>query len=214
MIDEYILLSLFFTICILGASHWFRRYRTTRRFTAGPGLYTIGRNIPSGKYDLVADEGEGNICLLRRRSLEWEQVNNLGLKSDSKPRRFRNIDLYRGDRLEINGSLTIAAIPPSPIRSLATEPVEPGDYLIGADLMPGTYNLEALLGEGQVYIREKGSDDHAFFQEMAKDKKKDGKAASFENLTCNKDAVLSVRGNLKLQFTPVPKPNFWRRLFQ
>ena len=64
MADDYILMALFIVICVAAVRIYNGRSVKNQSFSAGPGTYIIGRNIPAGKFDLVADEGSGDFCIL------------------------------------------------------------------------------------------------------------------------------------------------------
>ena len=211
--EEYIMIAIFVTICALAFSRWAKSRVTVKHYAAVPGEYLIGRNIPAGKYDLVAQSGTGDFCILRKNAIDWEPAQKLGFDSDSHPRRFRNLTLNKGDLLQINGSLELETRTPAPVKTIATEPLEPGNYKIGTDLLPGIYDLKVLQGEGQVYTRKKGEEEHLFFQKMAKDKGKDGVASEYHNLRCDDGVELRIRDNLKLHFTNAPNTPRWHWLF-
>ena len=206
LVDEYILLALFFAICIV----LFRKYLrpAPHSFSADPGTYVIGKNIPPGKYDLVAHAGTGDFCILECNAIDWHPPHKLGVEGDDCSRCFRNITLKKGDTLEINGSLHIKTRTPAAIKNVSLEPLDPGNYKIGSDILPGTYNLEVLSGKGQVYTTVTGQEGNPFFQEMAKDDKK--LAKTFENLELTEETQLFIRGNLSLKLTPAPNTRRWR----
>ena len=91
---------------------------------------------------------------------------------------------------------------------LLMEALEPGNYAIGSDLLPGTYNLEVLSGKGQVFTTVTGQEGNPFFQEMALDDKK--MAKTYENLELTEETKLFIRGTIKLKLTPAPQTRRWR----
>ena len=208
MADDYILMGLFIVLCILGIRFWNKHGQEPQSFSAGPGTYVIGRNIPAGKFDLVAEEGSGDFCVLEYNALDWHHPQKLGYEGDDRSRRFRNLTLKRGDTLEINGNLWITTRNAMPISDVSQEPLEPGNYKIGLDLPAGTYNVRVLLGEGSIFNDVKEEDGKPFFQEMAVEDKE--KASRYNNLYCEEGSTLYVRGNLQLQLRPSQKNRPWR----
>ena len=206
LVDEYILLALFFAICIV----LFRKYLrpAPHSFSADSGTYVIGKNIPPGKYDLIAESGSGDFCLLEHNAMDWHLPHKLGAEGDDCSRLFRNLVLNKGDILEINGNLYIRTRAPSPIQNVLMEALVPGNYVIGSDLLPGTYNLEILSGKGQVFTTVTGQEGNPFFQEMAKDDKK--MAKTYENLELTEETKLFIRGTIELKLTPTPQTRRWR----
>lgn len=208
MSDDAILTALFFAICAGAVMFWFRRGQTGQSFHAGPGTYVIGRNIPAGKFDLVAEEGCGDFCIRERYQRQWHHTQKLGLSCDDRAERFRNLTLKKGDTLQINGDLWLATEPSTPIQNLWEEILEPGNYKIGTDLPSGTYHIDVLLGEGSVFNDAENQNGQPFFQDMAHEK--DGIASRYKNLPCEKGTTLYVRGNLRLQLTPAKGRRRWR----
>ena len=206
LVDEYILLALFFAICIVLFQKYLRP--APHSFSADPGTYVIGKNIPPGKYDLVAESGQGDFCVLEHNAMDWHLPHKMGAEGDDCSQRFRNLSLNKGDILEINGSLHIKTRTPAPIKNVSLEMLDPGNYKIGSDILPGTYNLEADSGKGQVYTTVKDVEGNPFFQEMAKDDKK--LAKTYENLELTEETQLFIRGNLTLKLTPAPNTRRWR----
>ena len=209
LIDEYILIVLFCAICIFFGCKYLKPVNT-HTVTAGPGDYVIGKNVPPGKYDLVADSGAGDFCILEYNAIDWHNNQNMGKDSDKAPQRFRNVVLKKGDRLQINGSLHLLLQPATAIKNITLELLEPGNYKIGSDLLPGTYNLEAMSGEGKVFTAVEGQEGNPFFQEMAKEKK--DTASTYKNLSCTEGTILFIRGNLTIRLTAAPKSKRWRWL--
>lgn len=206
LVDEYILLALFFAICIVLCRKYLRP--APHSFSVDPGTYVIGKNIPPGKYDLVADAGTGDFCILECNAIDWHPAHKLGVEGDDCTRCFRNITLKKGDTLEINGSLHIKTRTPAAIKNVALEPLDPGNYKIGSDILPGTYNLGVLSGKGQVYTTVTGQEGNPFFQEMAADDK--NLAKTFDNLELTEETQLFIRGSLSLKLTPAPGAPRWR----
>ena len=199
MMDDYILMVVFFAICIGGVRLWRKHQQKDQSFSAGPGTYIIGRNIPAGKFDLVAEEGSGDFCVLERNALDWHHPHLMGYECDDRARRFRNLTLNRGDTLEVNGNLWLTTRTPTPIQDISAEPLDPGNYKIGLDLPAGVYNIKVLLGSGSVFNDVKEDEGQPFFQEMAADDPE--KASRYKNLRCEEATTLHIRGNLRLQLS-------------
>ena len=207
MSDDAILTTLFFAICAVAAIICLRRHKAVRSFSIGPGTYIIGRNIPPGKFDLVAEEGSGDFCVRERLKREWHHAHKLGLSCPDRAERFRNLTLHRGDTLQVNGDLWLFTQDATPIQNLSEEPLDPGNYKLGTDLPPGRYHVKVLLGEGSLFNDADEENGQPFFQEMAKEK--EGVANKYKNLQCEKGTTLHVRGSLRLQLTPAKRRKRW-----
>ena len=208
MSDDTILTLFFFALCGWGLWLWQKRKQGKPSFSVGPGTYTVGKEIPPGKFDLVAEEGFGDFCILERNATEWNHPHQLGFEAPNLADRFRNVTLKRGDTLEVNGDLWLISQPPAPIRDIFSEVLEPGDYKIGLDIPAGTYNLEVFMGEGQVFNDVQADEGQPFFQDMGKHA--EGKASCYNKLLCEEGTTLSIRGSLHLKFSKPQKPRPWR----
>ena len=207
LIDEYILTALFFVICIHFGCKYFRPTHI-KSFSIKPGTYLIGKNIPPGKYDLEAESGSGDFCILEHNAMDWHPAHKMGVEGDDCSRRFRNLTLKKGDTLEVNGNLHLKTRAAASIKNVLAEALDPGNYKIGSDLLPGTYNLEVRSGKGQIYTTVTDQEGNPFFQEMAKDDKK--LAKTYENLELTEETQLFIRGNLNMKLIPTPKTRRWR----
>ena len=210
MSDDTILTIFFFALCGASVWGWRRHKRGKPAFCVGSGTYTVGKDIPPGTFNLVAQSGSGEFCILERKATQWSHAHPLGFESPNVAARFRNVTLKRGDILEINGSLWITTQSPTPIRDVQEEVLEPGNYKIGLDILPGTYNLEAVQGIGSVFNDVPEEEGQLFFQEMGV--AGEGIASRYLHLRCEEGTTLYVRGSLHLQLSPPRKPPRWRWL--
>lgn len=205
--DELILALLFFGICYGICLKLPKPKKPVEPVTLGPGSYTAGDDIPEGKYDLTATEGSGDFCYREKDAEDWAFSNTIAADSPLKTDRFRNLDLKKGDTLEINCNVTVSAAPASAIKDVKTETLHPGIYRFGADVPPGKYTLEAVEGSGYAYTRnpeEKDKSKYEFFQFMAKDHQE--KAPTFANVKCEEKHELWIMGSLQLKLVDVSKP--------
>lgn len=163
----------------------------------GPGTYIAGYDIPFGRADLVAESGNGDFCLKQRKSKTWAVGNKIGITSAIQPGRYRNLDIRWGDTLEINGNVTVLVTKPTPIRNVATENLGPGVYRFGLDVPPGRYDVEAVGGDGQIYLLPVGQSEYTIYQDMAKDNAI--KAGEYTNLDCCRGCELWVEGSLQVK---------------
>lgn len=207
MTDELALIVIFFAICvvILAKCIWHGEY--TEDFFLGPGTYIVGKDIPPGKGDLMAESGGGDFCIKEYKSTEWSITNKIGATSPIQPSRYRNLTLHRGDTLEINGNVNLMVTPPVKIKKVSKENLCPGNYCFGVDVPPGKYDFEAVGGDGAFYLFESGSKEYSLFQDMAE--KNDQKAHSYANVVCERGSVLWIHDSLQLKLTPSAKPHIW-----
>lgn len=207
MSDEIALVVLFAAACviIIAKCVWHGEY--TQDIFIGPGTYIVGRDIPPGKGDLIAEKGGGDFCIKEKGAEAWSLRNKLGVVSGLQPSRFRNVCLNKGDTLEINGNVNIMITPPVPIRDVSEEALGPGNYRFGIDCPPGRYDLEVLSGEGPVFLFEVGNKDYTFFQDMAAGN--DFKASEFANVSCGKGYEMWIQGSLQIKLHYSAKQDIW-----
>lgn len=161
------------------------------------GHYRAGVDIPVGKADLKATGGAGNFVVKNSKAKDWTIGNNIGATSGFQPTQFRNLILNKHDILEINGSVKVVLVPPTPILDTDNEVLVPGTYRFGIDLPPGKYSLEVAGGVGDVLLVESGKDTYNFYQDMAQ--YDDFKADSYQNVICTSNHELWIRGSLQIK---------------
>lgn len=207
MTDEVFLIVMFFMMCIiiLAKCIWHDEY--TEDFMLGPGTYVIGRDIPAGKGDLIAESGGGDFIIKEHKADSWSLNSKIGVVSPLQPSRFRNLQLRRGDTLEINGNVNILVTSPARIKDVTLENLGPGNYCFGVDVPPGKYNLEAVSGDGEFYLFEPGQKEYSRFQDMAAGA--DLKAHTYANVVCQRGTVLWIQGSLQLKLIPSGGFHIW-----
>ena len=83
-----------------------------QQITLKSGTYLVGEDIPHGKCDMIAKDGNGNFCVKNFKSQNWVIGSNIGITSGLQPTRFRNLVLNKGDVLEINGQrISLCGVP-------------------------------------------------------------------------------------------------------
>lgn len=120
------------------------------------GYYTSGVDFPSGKYDLTAVSGYGNVYTQDGDLNEVMSTENDGLSIED----FKNAKLEEGQVLVINGNLVlninsdkanVADIQPRANDLTKTVELSSGNYVAGEDFPAGTYDIVATDGYGNVY---------------------------------------------------------------
>lgn len=199
MSDETALVVLLIAICTFWIAKYFWLGNYKEDVFVGTGTWLVGRDIPPGKADLVAETGGGDFCLREKRSKDWSLGNKIGVTSGLQPSSFRNIYLRQGDILEVNGNVTIMITPPSRIWDATAQPLGPGNYRFGVDIPEGKYDLKAISGDGEVYLAVVGKSDYTFFQDMSAGST--FKASEYANLTCTKGHEMWIQGSLQIQLS-------------
>lgn len=164
------------------------------------GHYIAGEDISVGKCDLRAIKGSGNFCVYSKAVSSWTIGNKIGIGDESSPSRFNNLTLSRGDKLEINGNITVLLSTFVRFTYDSQDVLFPGFYRFGRDIPAGKYNIQVLFGEGDVILVDIPKGDFVFFQDMAVDKP--GKACVYSNLVCTRNDELWINGNLQIRFMP------------
>lgn len=126
------------------------------------GHYISGVDFPSGKYDIIAVSGGGNVSSSNmfdggiNAVMGIAKANDIG--ASLYEAEYKNIRLPEGVTLSVSGvvvkltSENASADPLSPRSQTITEPVElgNGNFIAGEDFPAGTYDLTALSGGGNV----------------------------------------------------------------
>ncbi len=115
------------------------------------GSYKAGVDFPEGKYDFYALKGKGNLSCTKGDV--WQNMSET--PKDSSVRKYRNLYISKGSRIEISGNLQVLMYYSRPI-----EPkhrnfgegniISAGDYKVGSDIPAGKYILEVKRGNGYV----------------------------------------------------------------
>lgn len=124
----------------------------------GAGVYTAGKDIPVGRYNLTAISGSGNV----HSSLSINELMAYPADSyyiDS----FTGLSLSSGDKLEIGSTLVLhihsdnAKIYDMTSRQIGAEQeviLSAGNYIAGIDFPVGVYNIIGYEGSGNVHSYE------------------------------------------------------------
>lgn len=125
------------------------------------GHYTAGVDFPSGKYDIVAVSGGGNVSSSNQFSGGINAVMGTEDKNDvidMYEQEYKNINLPDGEVLSISGvtvrisSDSASGAPLTPRSQEITESVDlgNGNFVAGEDFPAGVYNIVAVSGGGNV----------------------------------------------------------------
>ena len=200
MTDEMAVLLAIFA----GILYWiYRRSQPKKGFTSNltltPGTYRIGDDLGSGKCDLIATKGGGDICIMESATNEWSHNFKLHSGSPALPQRYRNLTLSGKDILEINGNVEIQLAPAKAIENGDGAEISLGVYQFGVDIPPAKYSLKVTAGDGQIQFFEPESEEYSIYQDM--NANAEGKSAGYENLLCEAGSRLVVEGTLQIKLS-------------
>lgn len=129
--------------------------------TLTAGYYIAGIDFPVGIYDLTAMSGMGNVIDVDIKPLPLNLIMSNPIQENITITSYKNANLQEGYILSITMTLALkihsdnALISGLKSRSnTATKSVElaSGSYVVGKDFDPGTYDITALKGMGNVYM--------------------------------------------------------------
>lgn len=199
-------MALFFIIIIVILVILYRRSKSGLygdEIPLSSGDWRVGEDLDPGKGDLVAVSGVGDICIKQHGNDVWNHAFKLGANDPATPGKYRNITLHANDILQINGSVKVMLVPPTPIADGDGAELTLGLYEFGVDIPPAKYNITAEEGDGQFTLYEPGSTEFSVYQDMNPNLA--GKASVYSNLLCEGGARLEVDGNLKIKLTKSKK---------
>lgn len=137
------------------------------------GFYTVGIDIPAGKYDIYALSGSGNVS----SSNMFDGGINAMMGDESSnslfEREYHNITLPDGEILHVRGALTVkiesdkaSPEPLKPRNQSITETITltNGYYTAGEDFPAGVYTLRAVEGGGNIF--SEGSEETWLINEI------------------------------------------------
>jgi hypothetical protein len=123
------------------------------------GKYVSGMDFPSGKYDLTAVSGSGNVYT---SDISLNEVMS-SKEDDFSIKTFKNAKLESKLVLTIAGNLVlnissdkanVADLQPRVNDLTQTVELSSGNYVAGDDFPAGTYNVVAIQGSGNVYTAD------------------------------------------------------------
>jgi hypothetical protein len=85
--------------------------RESRTITLSTGSYIVGEDIKAGKYDAIAESGNGNLTITGKNA--WDlKVNEIfgvgdGFFDELYTKSFSNVRLEDGDTIELANGLTV-----------------------------------------------------------------------------------------------------------
>lgn len=164
------------------------------------GFYTVGTDIPAGKYNFTAVSGGGNVIT------DDGSVNEImGVKSkgDGYTQTFSNANLEDGVVLFVSGvKLRVTCDSASGTLKKRSQSISktyvfgPGNYTAGTDFDAGTYDIVAVSGGGNVI-----TEDGKLNAIMGTDKSEDMYVQNYHNVDLSDGAVLKITG-VKVKLTP------------
>lgn len=123
------------------------------------GYYTAGIDFPTGKYDLVAQSGMGNVMCLDTLPIGLNIIMGNPITEGFSIADYNNAEFKKGDVLSVTSSLVLKINSDKALLSgvekrvnPATETVElsSGNYVSGVDFKAGVYDIIAVSGTGNV----------------------------------------------------------------
>lgn len=124
--------------------------------TLGAGNYTVGIDIPAGKYNLTAQSGYGNVS---SSNMYDGGLNEVMGTEQSAQKTFTGAKFDKDVTLSISGSLTLQiSSDAADVQNLAARKntatkeytFSSGNYTCGTDFEPGEYVITAASGYGNV----------------------------------------------------------------
>lgn len=168
----------------------------------GAGVYTAGLDIPTGRYNLSAYSGSGNVH-------SYKGINEImGFPaSNYQIETFNGLSLAEGAKLEVGGTLVLfmhsdnAKIYDMSTRQITNEYevyLTPGNYIAGVDFPVGVYNVVATDGSGNVHCRD------AELNEILSTVADDMRITQFNNAEFKDGSTLEV-SSCSIRLVPVGK---------
>lgn len=118
--------------------------------TLGAGTWTVGKDIKPGIYVLTTAAGSGNI------TSDYSDIDDINIilsssieDADSEVTNYRAI-LSKGQEIKIEGLQNVNFQVDNPLGNAGTEKYISGQYIIGVDIKPGRYQIDADLGSGNI----------------------------------------------------------------
>jgi hypothetical protein len=180
----------------------------TLEYTLTSGYYTAGIDLPIGKCDIEAVKGKGNVSSSNLLSGGINEMFGIddgsGLYTDS----FQGLRMDEKVTLNVSGGVTIKLLYTNITRKHSGRnyneekafELSSGNYVAGVDFPAGTYNMEAVKGQGNV------SSSNIFdggINEMVGEKDQSGLyIQTFQNLQLTDQVELSISGGVTIRLIP------------
>lgn len=124
------------------------------------GNYTVGIDVPAGKYKLTAISGNGNVSTSNTSNNGINLTMGIDGASGLYKTEYSDIDLLKDAVLSISGGVTLRissdtasleALGKRDQPNKETIPLKAGTYVAGTDFPAGVYDVTAVSGNGNVF---------------------------------------------------------------
>lgn len=179
------------------------------------GDYIVGKDIPSGRYNLKCIDGNGCIYVYNNENI-FDKTFRICDKENFKPSEhptmtFNNLNLKNKQKLSIvgidGGTMKIQFSCPVNVldsnKKVTEFELTKGDYIVGEDIPSGNYNLKGIDGWGFLYIYGKPGENYeqsAYLVDGKKFKPSRDYTVTYNNYNLKDKQVLGVDGPIKVQF--------------
>ena len=162
-------------------------------FTLSAGKYTVGMDIPEGRYRIVAKKNSGNI---------YNKYNsfdkNLDAEDNNTPKIFAR--LFIGDILIITDSLVVelSSEKANLLQNIIRRPIgkevtlKAGNYICGEDFKAGVYDIQRIKNSGFVSFDDSGESFGS----------KDNELKEIKNCLFKNNDYLGISGGLVIKLVP------------
>lgn len=175
-------------------------------FDLTAGHYVVGVDIPAGEYNLKAEENSGRVVVSSMYD-NGVTIDMTTKKDDLGKKTFTNLKLAAPMVLSVTGELEVeltsknATLQPFKKVEIVGKEVtlKPGVYTVGKDIVPGTYDVVAVSGTGNV------SSSNMFeggISEVFTANDKDYGIEKFSNLTLEKGAEFRIDDGATIKLVP------------
>lgn len=110
--------------------------------TLEEGEYEVGKDIPEGRYRVTSSEGRGNFSVTSESEKRQNFVNAVVSDDESDESAVDEIITYLFDGHEITIYSTSLSFTPFE-GTVPLDALPPGQYIVGEDIEPGTYEISA-----------------------------------------------------------------------
>lgn len=120
--------------------------------TLEEGEYVVGRDIEEGHYRVTSDGGHGNFSVVSEDEKQLNNINGI-LSDDSGDDESSNemiVYLFEGHEVRVYAPESLTLTPYTEDEMLNTLPI--GQYIVGEDVEPGTYEIHSEINESYYYF--------------------------------------------------------------
>lgn len=175
------------------------------------GHYVAGVDIPAGKCNVTAVEGNGNLSSSNLLSGGVNEMFGVDTSSDLYTKSFNGLKLPKETVLNISGGLTVqldfttidSGFSGRTYDQDKAITLETGNYEAGADFTEGVYTIVALSGSGN--LSSSNLINGGINEMFGVDTKTGLYLSEFTNVDLPKGTELSVVGGLTIQLIPATK---------